>query len=117
MVALRAITASLLFVGACGVGEVPPLGGTTDGGTGGGQAIFDSTIKPMITAKNCANCHGPATAPDFTSYATLAVKYRTAPGATNILVTKADATAGMHQGIVYFDAGQKQMIANWIDGK
>jgi hypothetical protein len=72
-------------------------------------------IKPLVT--RCTACHGGTQAPNFTSYASLDAKYKTPPGASNILVTKADPTAGMHQGITYFSATDKTAVANWIDGK
>ena len=88
-----------------------------DGGTGGTTqaAKFDTVIKPLVT--RCTACHGTTQAPNFTSYTALDARYKTAPGASNILVTKADATGGMHQGITYFSATDKTAVANWIDGK
>jgi cytochrome c553 len=117
MVALRsAVIALVVVLGACDVGEVPPAGGGPDAGAGGTQAQkFDSVIKPLVT--RCTACHGTTQAPNFTSYQTLDMKYRTPPGSGNILVTKGDPTAGMHQGIQYFSAQDKMTVANWIDGK
>jgi hypothetical protein len=118
MVALRSCLIALVVVlGACDVGEVPPAGGGPDGGTGGGTQAqkFDTVIKPLVT--RCTACHGTTQAPNFTSYQMLDAKYRTPPGTGNILVTKADATNGMHQGIQYFNAQDKMTVANWIDGK
>jgi len=122
MVALRSSVVALFFLlGACDVGEVPPgsgggPGGGPDGGTGGTQAqTFDSVIKPLVT--RCTSCHGTTQAPNLGSYSVLDAKYRTPPGASNILVTKGDATNGTHEGIQYFSASEKTTIANWIDGK
>lgn len=78
-------------------------------------ARFATVIAPLVT--RCTACHGTQQAPNFTSYATLDPRYRTPPGASNILVTKADPTGGMHQGIAYFSATEKMTVANWIDGK
>ncbi|HEX2688717.1 MAG TPA: hypothetical protein VHN14_18975 [Kofleriaceae bacterium] len=51
----------------------------------------------------------------LTSYASLTAKYKTKPGAMNILVTKADATQGIHQGVQYFTGATKTAVASWID--
>jgi cytochrome c553 len=117
MDALRSSLIALVVVlGACDVGEVPAGGPGPDGGTGGTQAQkFDTVIKPLVT--RCAACHGTTQAPNFTSYQTLDAKYRTPPGASNILVTKADPTQGMHEGIQYLSAQDKMTVASWIDGK
>ena len=111
----RAAVASLfLLMGACGVGEVPIGGGGTDaGGGGGGGQSFDAQIKPLVST--CLGCHSAAQGPVLTSFAALATKYKTKPGASNILVTKGDATAGVHQGVQYFNATQKSTVASWID--
>jgi hypothetical protein len=115
MGALRSsLIALVVILGACDVGEVPAGGG--DGGTGGMQAQkFSTVITPLVT--RCIVCHGTVQAPNFTSYDTLAATYKTPPGATNILATKADPTAGTHQGIQYFSAADKQKVIDWIDGK
>jgi hypothetical protein len=78
-------------------------------------AKFDTAIKPLVT--RCVACHGGVQMPNFTSYATLDARYKTPPGATNILATKADPTAGTHQGITYFSAVEKTAVIDWIDGK
>lgn len=103
-----------------GTGTGTGSGGGTGGGSGGGSgttqaAKFDTVIKPLVT--RCTGCHGTTQAPNFTSYTTLDAKYKTPPGASNILVTKADATGGTHQGITYFSTAEKTAVANWIDGK
>jgi hypothetical protein len=115
MVVFRAAVASLfLFVGACGVGEVPiGGGGTTDGGTGGGGAAsFTSQIKPLLT--RCDGCHSAGQPPNFTSFATLTDRYKMKPGTANVLVTKA-ADGALHQGVMYFSAVEKSSIAMWIE--
>lgn len=119
MDALRSSLIALVVVlGACDVGEVPAGGGPgPDGGTGGIQAqTFDTVIKPLVSPR-CTGCHGTTQAPNLSSYTDLQAKYKTPPGASNILVTKADATQGMHSGIPYFTAQEKMTVANWIDGK
>lgn len=120
MDALRSSLIALVVVlGACDVGEVPAGGGgvVVDGGTGGGMQAqkFSTVIAPLVT--RCTACHGTAQAPNFTSYDTLDARYKTPPGAGNILATKADATAGKHEGIDYFNAADKQKVIDWIDGK
>ncbi|HEY5935848.1 MAG TPA: hypothetical protein VIU61_14465 [Kofleriaceae bacterium] len=110
----------VLFVllAACSVGEVPlddDLGGVDAGSNGDpNEASFNATIKPLVTA--CLGCHSAAQVPRLTSYAELAVTYKTKPGSTNILVTKGDATGGIHQAQPYFNAAQKTTVAGWIDG-
>jgi hypothetical protein len=116
MVVFRRAAAWSLFLvlGACGVGEVPiGGGGTPDGGGGTPAQTFESQIKPLVT--NCLGCHSGIQGPILTSYDTLAAKYKVKPGETNILVTKADATGGTHQGIQYFTGVTKTAVANWIN--
>ncbi len=112
---MRAAVATLfLWLSACGVGEVPIGGGMTDGGTGDKNAqSFMTQIAPLVT--RCTACHSSTQPPNLSSYDKLQAQYKTKPGAMNILVTKGDATAGMHEGITYFDATQKQTVAAWID--
>jgi cytochrome c551/c552 len=112
MVALRCGLAALVF-GACSVGEV----GGADGGmvTMGSQAVFDSTIKPMVTTKGCVACHSAAQPPNFTSYQTLLPQYRNGPPATNKLLTEA-ADGALHNGVTYFTTAEKMTITNWILG-
>ena len=84
--------------------------------TGGSQAVFDSTITPLVTSKGCVGCHSGATAPDFTSYQTLAVQYRSGPLSQNKLLTEA-ADGAQHNGVTYFTTAEKTTISNWIQGK
>jgi hypothetical protein len=117
MVVFRAAIASLfIFMGACGVGEVPAGGGsgTPDAAGGGsGAASFTSQISPLVT--RCIGCHSATQGPTLTSFDALQAKYKMKPGASNIFVTKGDATAGMHQGVAYFSAIEKTSVAGWID--
>ena len=76
---------------------------------------FSTVITPLVT--RCTSCHGTSQAPNFSSYETLDARYKTPPGAMNILATKADPTAGKHEGIDYFNAADKQKVIDWIDGK
>ena len=113
MVVLRATVASMvLWLGACGVGEVPiGGGGTPDGGGGTPSQTFDAQIKPLVmTTHPCLGCHSTTQGPILTSYDTLAAKYKTKPGTGNILVTKGD-----HQNTTYFTAAEKTTVAAWID--
>lgn len=117
--ALRTSVAALVLVlGACSVGEVPAAGGGPDGGTGAGgsQAVFDSTIKPLLTSKQCIPCHSGAQPPNFTSYAVLEVRYRTPPAASNKLLTEA-ADGALHNNVPYFTTAEKTTVGNWIEGK
>jgi hypothetical protein len=109
--------ALLVLLAACSVGEVPlEGGGGVDSGMGGdpNEASFNATIKPLVTA--CLGCHSAAQPPRLTSYAELAAVYKAKPGATNILVTKGDATGGVHQAQPYFNTNQQTTVAGWIDG-
>lgn len=124
MVALRSCLIALVVVlGACDVGEVPatgggPDGGMTDGGTTtGSQAVFDSTIKPMVMMKGCLSCHSTnVQPPNFSSYQTLDAKYRSPPVSTNRLLNEAGDGA-LHNGVTYFTTAEKMTITNWIQGK
>jgi hypothetical protein len=95
-------------------------GGGVDGGmmgSGGTEATFNATIKPLVTTKNCVPCHsGTVQPPNFTTFATLDAKYKTPPAATNKLLTEA-ADGALHNGVVYFTAAEKTTITNWIMGK
>jgi len=83
----------------------------------GSQAVFDSTIKPMVMTKGCVPCHtGTIQPPNFTSYATLDTKYKSPPTTTNRLLIEA-ADGALHNGVTYFTTAEKTMITNWIQGK
>ena len=83
---------------------------------GGTQAVFDSTIKPLVMRKGCPSCHsGSVQPPNFTSFDTLDAKYRTGPVTTNILLTEAGDGA-LHNGVTYFTTDEKTMIKTWIQG-
>lgn len=71
-------------------------------------------IKPL-TQGRCAGCHGANTPPNLTSFAMLQAIYKTPPGMMNILVTKGDATGGVHAGAPYFGAAEQMEVAAWID--
>ena len=77
-------------------------------------------VAPIVSQKGCmpggTACHGGSTAPNLTSFANLIDKYKTPPGANNILVTKWTISPN-HSGIPDYSAEQKTIIANWIDGK
>jgi hypothetical protein len=118
MVVPRATVVSLILsLAACSVGEVPPGGGgSTDAGNNAAQAAkFDTVIKPLVTPR-CTSCHGGTTAPNLTSYATLADIYKMGPSATNKLIIEA-ADGAQHNGVPYFSTAEKMTVANWIDGK
>lgn len=105
--------ALLVLLAACGVGEVPIE--TPDAAPDPNEASFRSTVEPLIA--ECKACH-VGTQPILTSFSTLIDKYKMAPGAMNVLVTKdnLDNTPGMHQGIAYFTPDEETAIAAWIDG-
>jgi hypothetical protein len=115
MVALRCVVTGFVLA-ACSVGEVP-IGGGVDGGvTVGSKAGLDATIKPMVMTKNCVPCHSAGQPPNFTSYDTLDLKYKTGPVSTNKLLTEA-ADGALHNGVPYFTTAEKTTISNWISGK
>ncbi|HEX3758027.1 MAG TPA: hypothetical protein VHW23_04955 [Kofleriaceae bacterium] len=97
---------------AGGGGTGPDAGG---GGGGGMQAqMFATVITPLVSPK-CTGCHAGVQVPNLSSYDALQAIYKTPPGASNILVTEADATQGMHNNILYFTADQKTQVINWIN--
>jgi hypothetical protein len=116
MVALRTTVVSLfLFVGACGVGEVPlPGGGMVDAGGGGdpGAAAFVKDVKPLLT--RCDGCHAGGQPPNLMSFDTLAASYRVKPGVSAKLVVE-EPDGGLHNGVPYFSALEKSAIIKWID--
>lgn len=121
MFAPRCLLLSVFLVGACSVGEVPPVGGdqtgTIDGGataTIGSEAGFTSMIAPILTAKGCPGCHSGATPPNFTSYSTLDAKYKSTPLTTNILLTHV-ADGALHNGVPYLSTTDKATITTWIN--
>ncbi len=64
----------------------------------------------------CIGCHSSGTnEPNLTSYLALGAKYKAKPGATNVLVTKADSSNGIHYGYPYLDIDGKRVVARWID--
>ncbi len=134
MVVVRvALLASLITLAACDVGEVPiGGGGGADGGGSGPDPMASSTfaanIKPLVDTKGCTaggaagTCHGNVQPPVFTSFETLTANanytYVKKPSTSNKLVVgpaSLIAATNMHQGVLYFDAAQKAMIATWID--
>lgn len=79
-----------------------------------GTESFNKMIRPLVTI--CVTCHSAGTnEPNLTSYLALGAKYRVKPGATNVLVTKGDASNGNHYGYPYFDLDAKKIVAKWID--
>jgi hypothetical protein len=69
---------------------------------------YETQVKPIVS-QLCLACHGASLAPNLTSYATLAAKYKVKPGATNPLVLK-----GGHEGPP-MTAMQASTIASWVD--
>ncbi|HEY0192084.1 MAG TPA: hypothetical protein VGC42_13280 [Kofleriaceae bacterium] len=72
---------------------------------------YDTQVKPIFQL-NCSPCHGgtaSAPPPNFTSYATLAAKYKVKPAANNPLITK-----GIHEGPA-LSAAQQSVVASWIN--
>ena len=114
MVVRAAVAALFVWLAACDVGAVNGLAGPDGGGGGNGSATFVSMIQPLVNPK-CTGCHSTTQPPNLSSFAALQQTYKTKPGANNILVTKGDATNGMHSGIVYFTATEKATVAAWID--
>lgn len=109
---------SVLGVAGCDVGEVP-LNGDGGGGTvdadGAGAASFQAQIAPLVTACVAGTACHTIQAPFLDNYSRLAAKYKVKPGAMNILVTKGDATGGLHSGAPYFTDPEKATVAAWID--
>jgi hypothetical protein len=102
--------------GACSVGQVDGLATDGNSGVDANQAAiqtFKTMIAPLVT--RCTGCHGAQQDPNLSSFVALKAKYLTKPGASSLLVTKADATANMHEGIVYFSATDKTTVGNWLD--
>lgn len=72
---------------------------------------YETEVKPIVSAE-CMACHNSnSLPPNFTSYATLAARYKAKPGATNPLITKS-----VHAGPA-FTAAQRTTIINWIDSQ
>jgi hypothetical protein len=115
----RLILATLFTITVgCGVGEVPIGGGDPDGGGVDGEASFNEQIMPLVTAKGCVTptCHGGVQQPSLSAFSLLQPRYYAKPGSGNILVTKGNLTAGVHQAVPYFDTAEQATVAAWIDG-
>lgn len=98
-------------VAGCDVGEVPLA---SDSG-GMGAASFQTTIAPLVTECVAAGACHTVQMPTLTSFDALGPKYKTKPGAQNVLVTKGSLTSGMHSGIPYLTATEQTTVAAWID--
>jgi hypothetical protein len=120
--------ASLLFVAACDVGEVPvsgavtgtdagSTGGTDSGSTGptGVEATFNSQVKPLVARCAGAGCHSGAQPPNLTAYSLLIAKYKTKPGNQSLLVTHGIATNNQHSGMPWLSAADQLTIGAWLD--
>jgi len=112
MVVRAAVAALFVWLAGCDVGAVNIGGGGPDGG-GNGSQTFQTQIAPLVT--RCTACHSTTQPPNLSSYDSLQAKYKMKPGAQNILVTKGDATQGMHEGIQYFSDADKATVTSWID--
>jgi hypothetical protein len=102
---------------ACSSDEASP-DAPSDGGSDApvvdGTQSFNQLIKPLVVG--CIGCHSSGSnEPNLTSYLALGARYRVKPGATNILVTKADSSNGQHYGYAYLDVDGKRTVARWID--
>src|ERR1041384_46741 len=123
---MRLALAFITVLAACDVGEVGSAGGS-DAGSGSGsgnEASFMTTMLPIAMAGGCTaatlngvTCHGGGQPPTFANFASVNMpRYLAKPGMTmSILITKDVATPGMHNQTTYWDAGQKAMVAAWID--
>jgi hypothetical protein len=104
---------------ACSSGAEPAVDAPMDAAMGDGRIVdgtetFNAMIRPLV--RGCVGCHSSgSTEPNLSSYLALAPKYTAKPGARNVLVTKADATNGIHYGLPYLDVDGKQIVARWID--
>lgn len=112
---VRAVPLLLVAVlGACSGGDGMSPDAMPDAPPVDGTETFRTMIRPLVAI--CVGCHASgSTEPNLTSYLALGAKYKVKPGATNILVTKANATNGVHYGYPYLDVDGKQTVARWID--
>lgn len=79
-----------------------------------GTESFNRIMRPLLAG--CQGCHTNGNnLPNLSSFNALGAKYKVKPGRTNILVTKADTSNGMHYGSAYFDSSEKRTVADWID--
>jgi hypothetical protein len=118
----RTLVTIFLFLGACSVGAVQTGGDDDGGGVDAGAdnpanvASFNATIAPLVT--ECTACHSTTQPPNLSSFSALQAIYKTKPGSTNKLVTKAVGLVpeGVHQGIPYLTADELTTVTNWVDG-
>ena len=112
-------TLPLLFAAAlcaCSSDAAEPDAPMSDGSGSGvdGTQTFNAMIRPLVVG--CVGCHSSGSnEPNLTSYLALGAKYKVKPGATNVLVTKADSSNGIHFGYAYLDIDGKRIVARWID--
>ena len=104
----------VLVLAGCSVGAVDG-GGGPDANTQQEELTFNQQVKPLVN--RCLGCHSTTQAPNLTSATALQAKYKTKPGASNILVTKGSmgSPPGTHEGITYLDATEQTAVAGWID--
>jgi hypothetical protein len=106
------LLASLAACASDGSSETPDA--APDGAPVDGTESFNRIIRPLVAG--CQGCHTNGNnLPNLSSFNALGARYKTMPGRTNILVTKADTSNGMHYGSAYFDSSEKRTVAEWID--
>lgn len=74
---------------------------------------------PILNQKGCTPtgaCHSTTQAPNLTSFAALADKYKMPPGDANILVNHVAAGAP-HGAGTWFSTTEMDTVAKWINNK
>jgi len=82
---------------------------------------FATVVKPVVMRCAVAGCHTatpPANSqpPNFYSFDTLAMQYKTPPSTNSPILTHV-ADGQPHNSVTYLSTAEKKTIADWIDGK
>jgi len=115
-----------LMLSACSVGAIQGFGDDDSDAASGDprSGTFAQEVLPLATATGCLNagCHGGIQNPQLGSFVLMTTnglpgRYTSTPAASNILITKDQATPGTHPTAAnpYFNATEKAALSTWLE--